>query len=546
MRVCSIEQMRRLDGLTIKKYGIPSELLMERAGRWVSVIAEKKLENKKSCKVLILVGRGNNGGDGWVAARYLIKMGYRVEVISSVEPKKLTGDAALNFERADQENVQWKIYNGNIPKSDLIIDALLGTGIKGVPRGAIAEIIDLINFRKTQGTQVIAIDIPSGVNGDNGKAPGSAVKADSTVTFGLPKLGQFIHPGREFTGEIYIGDIGLSKKAIEETNENYVFSTLTELHKLLPHRPPDGHKGTFGENLLIGGSAGMTGAVILASISTLRSGLGLCYAAVPRSLVDVVDCSSIETVVVPMPEVRKRRCHTLRALGELHKLVKKVDSVSIGPGLGRHYETKEMVRRLLIRMQKPVVIDADALNALAGTLDDTIPKITAPSVMTPHIGELSRLLGIEMSEILKLRVEKASEWAKLLYTTLLIKGNPTIIADGENPVWFNTSGNHGMATAGSGDVLTGLIGGFLAQGLTPMNAAILGAYIHGLAGDIAAKRFGCRSLIAGDIVITIPEAITTLGNAPFIIEQNSEKIGFKYLETYRGSNIFSLSLLGSE
>jgi len=543
MRVCKTEQVRLLDRLTIEKYKIPGETLMERAGRFVAIVADMVLKEIEGRKTVVFVGKGNNGGDGFVAARYLQKLGYNVEIILLTEPEKIKGDALLNYEKIDTDKIILRKFDNSEIDADVIIDALLGTGISGAPRGDIAKAIDVINRSRENGAYVVSVDIPSGVNGDTGAADGVAVSADFTVTFGFAKVGQFLHPGRDLTGSLVIADIGLDNRAKSEVPIDYEFATIQEIAELLPERPPDGHKGTFGKGLIIAGSAGMTGAAVMSGLSFLRSGAGLCYSAVPRSLVDVVDTNAIEVVVLPMPEVRKKRCHTTRALGELHKHARDVDAVAIGPGLGTHFETREMVRRFLSKVQKTIVIDADGLNALAGEIDDTIPKITAPSVMTPHLGELSRLLEIPIEQIAKNKLENAKDWAKLLFTTLVIKGNPTIVADENEILHIIPIGNDGMATAGSGDVLTGLITGFLAQGLKPFDAARVGTYIHGLAGEIASQRLTRRAMIATDILDAIPDAMTTLENLPDEKIHIVDELNFKYRARNIGVGIKEFKLI---
>lgn len=536
MRVCTNEEMRKLDNLTIEKYGTPGKVLMENAGMWVAIVASQMLKNEGGEKIVVLCGGGNNGGDGFVAARLLKKMGHNVEIVLVAKPDSLKGDALLNYNRLSEVGLSCINFTGNIPKADIYIDALLGTGISGAPRGNIANAIKTLN-EVSPNALVVAVDIPSGVNGNNGTIAGESVIADATVTFGFPKMGHFIHPGRANVGNLFVSDIGIDRRATAEVPISCEVTTLSDMSLLLPERPPDGHKGTFGKGLIVAGSAGMTGAVAMAGISLLRSGAGLCYAAVPRSLVDTVDAAATEVVVLPMPEVRKKRCHTLRALGELHKYARNVDAIAVGPGIGRHIETAEMVRRFLTRIQKPVVIDADALNALVGHLNDTIPQITAPSVMTPHFAELARILEITTEQVSAERIEKATKWAKILFTTLVIKGNPTIIADGSEPIWLNPTGNDGMATAGSGDVLTGLIAGFLAQGLSPLNAARVGVYVHGLAGDIAAGWLTNRATVATDIMQYIPEAMRIIEEAGFSEHNHCPDLNVTFSVENLGANM---------
>ncbi len=513
---------------------------MEKAGKWVAIVAQNALPEKSRKRVVVICGKGNNGGDGFVAARLLKKNDISVETILVGKPDLLKGDALLNFRRMHENNIQWSEYTGTIPNADLYIDALLGTGISGTVDGEIADTIEKINTAKSSGAKIIAVDIPSGINGNDGTVCGVAVKADITVTFGFAKLGHFIHPGKMHTGRLYICDIGLDKRAAQEIEITHEISTIQEITLLLPYRPADGHKGTFGKGLIISGSQGMTGAAIMASLSFLRSGAGLCYAAVPRSLVDVVDIGAREVVVLAMPEVRKKRCHSLRALGDLHRYANDVDVVAIGPGIGRNAETAEMVRRFLVRAKKPCVIDADALNALAGHINDIIPQITTATVMTPHYAELSRLLDLSIEDIERKRFNNAIDWAKSLFTTLLIKGNPTIIAQPQKPVWMNATGNDGMATAGSGDVLTGLIAGFVAQGLPVWDATRLGAYVHGLSGDIAAKYLTKRAFIAGDMIDYIPHAFLALEKCPSPESVYSHIIGKYFQSIDLGANMIYL------
>jgi len=534
MRVCTTEQMRKLDSLSIEKYGIPGQKLMETAGRWVSIVARNMLKDIDGETVCLLAGRGNNGGDGFVAARYLFNLGFDVEIILAAEPDTFKGDALINFERIKELKIPYRRFANKIPETDIVLDALLGTGISGAPRGEIADAIARINDARRKGALVLAIDIPSGINGNDGSAAGDAVDADSTVTFGFAKIGNLIHPGKALAGRLFIADIGLDAHAKAEVAITHEFATIQEIAALLPSRPPDGHKGTFGKGLIVAGSAGMTGAAVMSGLAVLRAGAGLCYAAIPRSLVDIVDLAATEVVVLSMPEVKKKRCHTLRALGELHKHVKNVDTVAVGPGLGAHHETIEMVRRFLTKIQTPVVIDADGLNALGGTLDEEIPRITAPSVMTPHPGELSRLLDIPIVKVQESRIENALEWAKLLFTTLVVKGNPTIVACDEHSTWFNPTGNDGMATAGSGDVLTGLIAGFMAQGLSPWDAARAGVYVHGLAGDIAADNYTGRAMVAMDILDCVPDSFLMLENLPKGSKIYDEDFDLEYRVTDTG------------
>jgi len=504
--------MRRLDRKTIES-GIAGEVLMERAGTSVAEKTADILEQTNGRRVLVLTGKGNNGGDGWVAARHLHKRGFEVRVLA-LTTESLKGDALLNFTRARNAGVSFSIVDETedamisalFQNSDIIVDALLGTGAKGAPHSPYDRLIELAN---TASHPIVAVDIPSGVNGDSGKAPGIAIVATATLTFGYAKLGNILYPGRELAGELIVVDIGILPHLIDE--EPIDIRTNDEgIAELLPHRNPAGHKGTFGKGYILAGSPGMEGAAILAGKSFLRSGAGLVYLGVPKSVEPVISSAFIEGVKHPLPDVRKSGALSLRALGEIHKRLADVDALIIGPGLGLHFETRDTVIRLIKKNALPTVVDADGLNSLSQAPDDTFDEITAPTVFTPHFGELSRLLKIPIEEIAKGRILRSQEWAKQLNCTLLIKGNPTVIAQADGTIWLNTTGSDALATAGAGDVLTGLIGGFIAQGLSPLAAARLGAYIHGRAGEIAAEYLGRRSVIAGDILDAVPNAILEL------------------------------------
>lgn len=512
MQVVDVDTMRRLDRKTIES-GIAGEVLMERAGTSVAKKAADILEQTNGRRVLALTGKGNNGGDGWVAARHLHKMGFEVRVLA-VATDGLKGDALLNFTRARDAGVPTTtvgdindtIMQALFQNTDIILDALLGTGAKGAPHSPYDRLIELAN---TASHPIVAVDIPSGVNGNSGEAPGMAITATATITFGYAKLGNILYPGRELAGELIVVDIGILPHLIDE--EPIDIRTNNEgITELLPYRDPAGHKGTFGKGYILAGSPGMEGAAILAGKSFLRSGAGLVYLGMPKSVEPVISSAFIEGVKHPLPDVRKSGALSLRALGEIHKRLANVDTLIVGPGLGLHFETRDTVIRLIRKSVLPTVVDADGLNALSQAPDGTLGEITAPTVFTPHFGELSRLLKISIEEIEKERILHSQKWAKQLNSTLLIKGNPTVIAQADGTTWLNTTGNDALATAGAGDVLTGLIGGFIAQGLSPLNAARLGTHIHGRAGEIAAEHLGRRSVIAGDILDAVPDAILEL------------------------------------
>ena len=514
MPIVGTTQMRAIDEHATAVAGIPSIELMENAGLAVASyvrdhLAETRLGGRR---VAIVCGPGNNGGDGFVAARYLAEWGATVSVYPLCRAETLRGDARVNCERLGKLGVHPAevASDAEIPAFDdvdMIVDAIYGTGFRGEIEGIDARTIVAMN---ASGVDIVSADIPSGVNGDNGASSSSAVRCKYTVTFGFPKKGHFLWPGRSYVGRLVVADIGIPR-------DDYV-DALVQLREIgpefvkvsLPPRPPDGHKGTFGKALVVGGSAGMSGAVVLASRAALKMGLGLGYAAVPESLVDVVDAGSLETVVRPLPEVRSKRVISRRALGEILTLCASCDAVAIGPGIGRHHETQELVRRLVAKRTLPMVLDADGLIAVAADTASLKNESNIPLVLTPHAGEMARLLSKDVAEVAGDRESAASECAQRFHCIVVMKGAPTFVADPSGDVYLNPTGNSGMATGGSGDVLTGVIVSLLAQGVDPLNASLSGVFLHGLAGDMAAHEFGERSLIASDIVTGLADALNSL------------------------------------
>jgi len=512
MRVITTDTMRELDRTTIEDRGIPGIDLMNKAGAGVARATIEFLEGNKDKNIGILTGPGNNGGDGWVAARILHAQGYPVKVFSAINPDKLTGDALTAFKDAKSSGIQYIIdVKGaiSIDDIDLIIDALLGTGAKGEPRGAIGEMVKRVISSKIP---VIAVDNPTGVDSDTGEIYGIAINAEITTTFGLPKLGQFVYPGKKNVGRLMTVDIGIPENVILASEHKYEIDSTSTLANLLSVRPENGHKGTFGKCAIIAGSEGMCGAAVLAAESALRSGTGLVELVVPKSLVETVESLFREVVTRPVQEIKNKRCFSVRSMGDILRVIQDVDSIALGPGIGTHYETVELVSRLVNKIDIPMIIDADGLNCLAKAISKGNKiEFSAPVVMTPHPGELSRLINIGVDDILSNRFDGMHDWlSQLGIDTLLLKGASTTICSSDSPVFINRTGNDGMATGGSGDVLTGIIAGLIAQGVTPSNSTRLGAYIHGFAGDIAAAELGKRSMIAGDIIKYIPDAISYL------------------------------------
>ncbi len=497
MRVVTVEQMQRMDSTQIAK-NTPGRVLMDRAGKAVAKRCQTMMESKKF-SALVLAGGGNNGGDGWVAARYLKASGASVLVLSLSD--NLTEDSKYHFDLAIDngvDNIAWDGREQYFENCDIIIDALLGTGSRGAPRGKYRSAIEAAN---RSGKPILAVDIPSGVSGDTGESEGVSICADVTVTMATPKIGHIVYPGRSKTGELFVADIGIDTKS-DPYPDIWLFQ-LDQARRLLPPRKPDGHKGDFGKGYILAGSAGMSGAAALTSLAFMKSGGGLAYLGTSERVIAEISPHTLEIVKHPLPSSGKFGSISKRALGEIKKRIVDMDVIAIGPGLARHHETRDMIKTLVKWDDIVRVIDADGINALS---QEELP-LCGQAILTPHIGELSRLLDISVSDILSDRFMKADEWAKYINAILLIKGSPTLIADPSGKIFVTTSGNSGMATAGSGDVLTGVISSFAAQGLEPFEAAALGAFVHGVAGDMASVSRGQRGMTARDILEHIPDAL---------------------------------------
>lgn len=423
----------------------------------------------------------------------------------------MKGDAQINYDRTQEAHLPVVEVSEDSPLSalaefDLLVDAIFGTGFHGPVQGVAAKIIDAMN---ESGVKVVAVDSPSGLDADTGHAHGSIVTASHTVALACSKRGQWLWPGRAHVGALSVVDIGIPSAAV--TAQNVTLSLITQhfVQQSLPMRPPDGHKGTFGKALIIGGSVGMSGAVALAANACMRCGVGLTYVGCPESLADIVDIQATEPVVLPLPEVRQRRVLARRALGEIMKYARRIDAVAIGPGVSIHHETQELVRCLVARRTKPLVLDADGLNACSNDPTSLTPGIV-PLIITPHAGEMARLLGKTVESVVADREGTARETSQRFGCITVMKGAPTFVADPSGQAYLNPTGNSGMGSGGVGDVLTGVIVSFLAQGCEPLAAALMGVYIHGLAGDFAASEKGERSLVASDLVGALPEMLQFL------------------------------------
>lgn len=513
MKIVTAQEMRAIDAHTIEKIGIPGIVLMENAGQAVVKVVKEILGNGR--RVAIFVGRGNNGGDGFVVARYLALVGVDVTVYLLSEPERFTGDALANLQIARNLKLPIKLlisqeqlaeYQAEIHASDVIVDAIFGTGLKGAVRGFAADVIDDIN---ATGKPIVAVDLPSGLDADTGKPEGVCIRASHTVTMGLPKRGLLLYPGADLAGQLTIADIGFPQSVINAENIAVNWVQKHDAARLIPQRPRNSHKGTFGHVFVIAGSVGLTGAAALASESALRVGAGMVTLGVPESLNPIMEEKLTEVMTVPLPETDVQSL-SIDAKAKIFSFLERANVVAIGPGLSRNPETVELIHQLCTEIQLPKVIDADGLNALSEKRE-LLDQLNAQTILTPHPGEMARLLSSTPQVVESDRIGVAQQFAQQHGVTLVLKGAPTIIADASGDVYINSTGNPGMATAGMGDVLTGAIAGLLAQSLSPVDAAVLGVYLHGLAGNIAAQKVGEYGLLAGDALSALSEVVKEFG-----------------------------------
>lgn len=508
MKIATAKQIRNIDRRAIREFGIPGPVLMENAASAIVFEMERFFEGLDGVKVGILCGKGNNGGDGLALARRLRVRGVPVRVCLLASFAALKGEAKLNLailRKMDVEiapNASSPVIAEMIAWSDVLVDAMLGVGLSSPLKGNYAVAAKLMNMA---GRPVVAVDLPTGVNADTGEVMGVAVRADLTVTMVLPKRGLVLYPGASFAGQVRVADIGIPQEIIEKEHIHVGLLEHGLAWGLTGERDRDAHKGDFGHLMVIAGSLGKAGAAVMAAQGALRTGAGLVSVAAPMGLIPVIQQQVMEAMCIPAGE----SVDGTLGMGSENELLKAsggMTACAIGPGLTTHYETVQVIKNLVQRMSLPLVIDADGVNALAGSAD-LLKKAKAPVVMTPHPGEMARLLGVSTDEVQKDRIGIASDFAAKFGVTVALKGAGTVIATPRGEVFINTTGNPGMASGGTGDVLTGMIGGLLAQGYGPTEAACLAVYLHGLAGDLAAEEKGEAGMTAGDVIGKIPEAM---------------------------------------
>ncbi|MBN2373288.1 NAD(P)H-hydrate dehydratase [bacterium] len=514
MKIVTGDQMRTLDQKAINGLGIPGVILMENAGSGVVKHMMEFFDCLASKKIGICCGGGNNGGDGFVAARHLMNRGLRPEVFLFVDPKKVCGDAKNNldilfnmggrvYEITGQEDLG--VYSDLLSRCDIIVDAIFGTGLRPPVKGFLADVIVFINGLQKP---VVAVDIPSGLGSDSPNILGPCIKAALTITFALPKVSHLLPPAMANVGELKVVDIGMPPFLVDEAEYEITYLDDSFLSPFVKMRMPDTHKGDYGHCLIIAGSEGKTGAAYLAAQAALRIGAGLVTLAIPESLNDIMEMKLTEAMTLPLPETQGRAV-SVNAWPEIANILPRISSVAVGPGLSQDQDTAALVLKLINDVELPMVIDADALNLISGRLD-LIKRAGHSPILTPHPGEMSRLIGSSVPEVLEGRPGIVRRYAIEGNCYLLLKGCRTLMANPDGDMFLNPTGNPGMASGGMGDVLTGMIAGLLSQGYPKQDAMLLGVYLHGLSGDLASQLKGEEGLIASDLFDTLPQAILKL------------------------------------
>lgn len=512
MKAVTGAQMGEIDKYSIEKLGIPGIVLMENAALQIVRHVEAYFEQNPNLPrdVILVAGKGNNAGDAFAAARHLLVKGYNAILYCLFDKAFLMGDARLNFDIIERLGAQIRLFDGTrdiagfineICKSQVVIDGIFGTGFRGRVKGYLTDVINAINENSKH---TISIDIASGIESATGKVSDSCIKADKTVTFELPKIGQLVYPGASCTGKLAVESIGMPGESIANIVVNTCLTDLQTVKDIIPARNAEFNKGSCGKVAVVTGSHGMAGSGCLTSRASLRTGSGLVYIGAPKSMLSIYQSVVPEAVGIGLTEYNGVLGQ--KSIEGILNLIKKCDVAAIGPGLSSNESIYHIIASAAESVEVPVVLDADALNALAG---DTgiLSKFKKEVVITPHPGEMARLTGLDTAYIQENRLEVARKYSQLWGVTVVLKGARTLIADSRGTVYINPTGNAGMATAGSGDSLTGIIASLIGQGAEAFRAAVAGVFIHGLAGDIAAGQKGQHGLTAMDIVECIPAAM---------------------------------------
>ncbi len=513
MKIISAEQMQQIDKDAIQGHGIPGLLLMERAGERCAEFLQAEFSAETSKVALVVAGKGNNGGDGYVVARILHTNGWNVSVIVLASHDKISGDAAVNLGLLPQavgltfftDDRSLGLHLKSQAESTVIVDAIFGTGLKNEVTGIYRQAIEAVN---RSGRPVLSVDIPSGVNGSTGEILGAAVKANFTVTFACAKLGHVLYPGAAYVGSLKVTDIGIPAEIIER-ERGCEFVNAAEARCILRYRDPSTHKGSFGHCLIIAGSTGHTGAAALAAAGALRGGAGLVTLAVPASLNAIFEIKTTEVMTLPLPDGGEGYLGD-DAFTDISAALVSRNVIALGPGISRQQKSAKLVLRLVREINLPMVIDADGLNAISEDCSVLLEKASPAMILTPHPGEMARLVGLTVSQVEADRIGVASRFAQQYRVYMVLKGARSVIASPDGEISINGSGNPGMATGGMGDVLTGLISALLCQGYPPFDACRLGVFVHGYSADLVAKDKGEIGMTATDVVERLPYAYNQL------------------------------------
>ena len=518
MKVLTAAQIREMDRLTTQRYGIPSLQLMENAGARVVEFLQMQFADLPRRRAVILCGKGNNGGDGLVVARLLKQKGVGAKVFLFAPIEAVKGDAAVNLARWRETSgelqvvtraAEWEVAKSALAAADLVVDALLGTGLSGPVEGLLRSVVEDVNHL-ARTALVVAVDIPSGLASDSADFCGPVIAAHYTITFTAPKVGQLLSPNGECVGRLLVRGIGTPEQLLEEDPEIKLhWLEPGEFRSLALRRRPDAHKGDYGHALIVAGSRGKTGAAILAAWGAMRAGAGLVTVATSDNVLPIVASGMPEMMTAPLISTEAGSIG-LRTLdyGRFAELTTGKNILAVGPGLSTHPETQQFVRTVVAESRLPIILDADALNAFVGRADEWNGRSGPVLALTPHPGEMARLLGCTTKEVqanrLKVALQAAARWKAFV----VLKGYRTIVSTPDGRAFINSTGNPGMATGGTGDVLAGMLAGLTAQfGVSSWERTLgFGVYLHGLAGDLAAARVGEAPLIASDLVGAIPQA----------------------------------------
>ncbi|MDH3973816.1 MAG: NAD(P)H-hydrate dehydratase [Deltaproteobacteria bacterium] len=513
MKVVTADEMREIDRRAIEEFGIPGVVLMENAGRGAAEIIAEITHETDAGRVLVIAGKGNNGGDGHVVARHLVNRGIDCEILLVGKIKDVKGDARINLDTAIKMGIEIREETGDISVVEnvitgahLVVDGLLGTGLAKEVSGFYEQVIEAIN---SSDLPVVSLDIPSGLDSTTGRPLGLAVEADVTVTFCLPKTGAVIYPGADYVGQLEVADIGVPYALLEDREKKTSLILKADVEEILLPREADSHKGSYGHLLVVAGSGGKSGAAVMAGKSALRSGAGLVTVAAPSSINSILETNLTEVMTESLSDVDGGFLGSGAVKKALY-LLKDKSALVLGPGLSREEESGTFVRAIMEKLSIPAVLDADALWHLSAHTG-LISKCKAPLILTPHPGEMATILGISSKEVQQDRLNIARSFAADFECYLILKGARTLVASPEGDVFINMTGNAGMATAGTGDVLCGIVGSLLGQGYSALESALAGVYIHGEAGDRIAEEKGEAGLIATDIIERFPEVFREMG-----------------------------------